>query len=806
MQTTTLNASKLPQLRLTGSSSAWSAELWKDYRQVRQPVGSILLGLFTVQMLFFLAGLFIVSETERANVLGMMMTIALLSPVLVTIACAGMLIGHERQTGTWGWNSVLPHSWQQSLGIKLLVAIVSTVVVFLVLAILPTIEYLSSGRASNDRWEPAVIWMAGILVADCLAFYFLALLLFRDTLTGLLVATVAMLLMQLVAASTPLFIGPKEINQVDSDYTFWLLTISLPVLLFGFAAMATTFRWRWGMGQTSTFRWPSSRAVAAAPVQALRRDNLSPGEFPMLMNLSWRNFLALRICLAIVLAGIALVGHPSILAWLGLSCLLYGITAFDGDQNRARFRFLADRGVSPRQMVTSRLIVPFAFVVISSVLALLAAFAHNQLAFRLDAWNLLLVAGTACFVLILFLFGALTSLCFDKTVISTTLAICATATIAGLAGLLHSVLFNRFDVNPDWCLQYAIVLFVLIAIPLFTFSIYSCATSWLIEDRPLLGRRFIRNILIATSIPILLPICFGFLATPRVDWQGLAAPNADLQTALPKLAPAALLPSGAIFSGVDSALPRDFVDVLQLQQTIEQRIAGDEEFAAQGIIPLFEQRLDDLESELKDSSSTSGVKTTESIANLRSLLLESAAVVTTTAAQREYSVALRALRAHHQLQEIAAQYAAPETIYARVNSFKLLRSQVQDWGSIGERKQLIQLLSPNLFDSQEQRLQLVKSNAEAIRADLRSTHWTTTSQSDTFPLAIRLIPTLRWRQERQLAIGLQEAIDLIKGERMTNPTQPLASWFLTEYYAYVELTKERSLILGALPLESVEED
>ena len=832
MQTTTLNPSTAPHIRYRGASSGSTAELWKDFRQVRQPVSAILVALLALQAILLLCAFLLESELARANCLALLITIALLSPVLVIIACAGMLIGHERQTGTWGWNSALPHSWKQSLFSKLVVTVTTSLAVPLALSILPAIAYFSSGIAANDQWQPALILVASVFVVDCLAFYFLSLLLFRDSLNGLLVATGALILMQVLTLSTPLLI--KELfheQPVDTNATWQIVSVLTSggmIALLGLLAMVATFRWRWGTGQMATFQLPANRSISVAPVQPLIRDNLSPGEMPMLMHLSWRNYLILRISLATALAALALFGHWLIVVWTGFACLLFGLTAFAGDQTRTRFRFIADRGVSPNRLVTSRLAVPFAFVALCAVLVLSGSLANYRVSLLFEWFNLTVGTAAVGMAVVLFLFGALASLCFDKPVISFTVAISIAGTITTLAVILSEVLWSQLDINPGWWSLYAGVLFGLIAIPLFAWSIYSFAQGWLIEDRPMLGRRFVSTILVATAFPALIPICFGFLAIPKVPWQGLSLEEAGANATVPEFEAVELLPAVPVFMGLETALRRhsghepDFQNMLQ---AINDRISGDESITAlqmrafnerladgedTSILALdvvrgFKQRLAELESQLESSSASTAPNNEKSIAVLRDLLLDSAAVFVYLNGIGEYSAASQALKAHHQLQEIAARDAAPETIFARVNSFKLMREQVNDWGQLGTREELSQLLSPSLFDSQQQLLSHVKRQAEAERARLRSSGSIAASRTSVYSHAVRLIPTLRWRQERQLALGLQEALELFEGKRSWTELHYLSPGGLNEYFASLELTRERAQILNELPRETAEQ-
>ena len=101
------------------SSTLWFHLLWKDFRQVRMLIVGVAIVEACMQLMM---GTFeSMWPAEMALFSLNAINIALATPTLLAIGCSGVLIGQERQTGSWTWSSSLPVSWRQSLASKTLV-------------------------------------------------------------------------------------------------------------------------------------------------------------------------------------------------------------------------------------------------------------------------------------------------------------------------------------------------------------------------------------------------------------------------------------------------------------------------------------------------------------------------------------------------------------------------------------------------------------------------------------------------------------------------------------------------------------
>ena len=174
--------------------SLWHALLWKDFQQVKSTFTAVVVGVLGVQLILFLASRLIQDQETRTGFMATIVTVAFLAPVFLALGSSGMLIGHERQTGTWAWSSSLPVSWMQALASKLVVSISGSLCVCIPLAILPVWFLATQAPRLPEATQSAYLVCGGLLIfVEVVAFCFVATLLMRDTLMALVVGSVAVL-------------------------------------------------------------------------------------------------------------------------------------------------------------------------------------------------------------------------------------------------------------------------------------------------------------------------------------------------------------------------------------------------------------------------------------------------------------------------------------------------------------------------------------------------------------------------------------------------------------------------------------
>lgn len=394
-------------------SGQWHCLLWKDFMQVRSTLIAVVFGGLAMQLLLLVAERWF-DNTHEATPL-----IACIAPILFAIGACGMLVGHERQSGSWEWSSSLPVSWRSALASKLLVTISSAIVTGAVLALIPVVLLLT-GRLQIDNTSLVVVYMSGttiIALFEVIAYFFLASLLMRETLTALVIAGLGLSVAQVAIPTMSLAIASDRLVRWGFTREFAMTLISyissLGILAIGMVAMLVAFHWRWTTGQRTVFRMRANTSAAEIPSAVyVYSTTESPGSWRVLLRLALASSLWLRVS-AVALASLAFFKFWGItVEFLVLASGILGLSTFQGEQAHQRYRFLADRGVAPWKLVLSRLGVASAWM-----LGLWCIMLYSPLAFAAARWM-----PTTVLCCLAFLVSALAAICFRKPVVAMTVA------------------------------------------------------------------------------------------------------------------------------------------------------------------------------------------------------------------------------------------------------------------------------------------------------------------------------------------------------------------------------------------------
>ncbi len=506
--------------------SLWQSLLWKDFQQVKPTFLAVLIGILGVQLIFLFSASILQTENARSALFGGTVTFACTGPILLALGCSGMLIGHERQTGTWAWSSSLPISWWQALGSKLFVSTLGSFFASLLLAIIPVMlvitRRLPIPPTSTETLDIFYVSsMTIVIFFEVIVFCFLATVLLRETLTALVVAGIAIMIVQIaigtwfVINATPTLI--RWGANGDQAGTIAYAIFFSAVLLVGFALMVAAFRWRWGIGQqaTMTFWRTSSLSTLSSSVMTYQfAAGSAPSEWRMMLRHSWANSFWLRM-LVFVVAFLLLVVTPiPPMAVAIIAAGIFGITVFEGDQTLSRFRFLADRGVVPWKLVVSRL----------------GAVAIVALPFVFWFGNLLAISrgGIALSVWlcpIAFLIGGLSSMCFRKSVIAVTV----TLIVSFIAFAVTGSIVDMVQADAVWIngplinsFEEIVLCYSPIASCALLVAIFGLSRRWLVFDSPRLEPHFLWISMTALCSPIFIACTFGFLLIPKIELEALA--------------------------------------------------------------------------------------------------------------------------------------------------------------------------------------------------------------------------------------------------------------------------------------------
>jgi hypothetical protein len=241
-----------------------------------------------------------------------------------------------------------------------------------------------------------------------------------------------------------------------------IASLGMTISILGFIGMILAYRWRWGRGQLAEMRLGIRSTVPMPVVHHLQySQGNAPSVWNMLLLHSWRNSIGLR--LVGLLGGLLFVMGTTNTVFSNMSeslillvVFLCGLSVFEGDRSLGRFRFLADRGVNPALLVTSRLAVVVALVV--AFLLACSLFVSS---------NPGKLAESLAVLSLVFSVPALMSMAFPKPVMAGGIA---------LVLCLGSFFVASFS---DWS-YFALCAFVQSALLLAT--IYALARRWIVLD------------------------------------------------------------------------------------------------------------------------------------------------------------------------------------------------------------------------------------------------------------------------------------------------------------------------------------
>ena len=288
------------------SFTMWRHLLWKDWRQVWPIVIAIVLVQAMLQLL--MGTLEVLLPFQMQQLSSASINVALSSPALLAIACCGLLIGHERQSGCWAWSSSLPISWQQSMFSKFIIWSLSSVVALVVLMGVAGIALAMNHRTlaqtftadqQNDLF--ATSFLLTVIIGIQVVIYFsIAALLIRDTLMAFVVAAAGLFAFHIVA--TVLHIeGAMRRLLSGGNFLADVLVLYISSYVVGAIWLAYVYRWRWNAGQYAPvpfFGRTSSVGFARPPRiawQSFAHSATQPSEFWMLLRHGMRSALGLRI-------------------------------------------------------------------------------------------------------------------------------------------------------------------------------------------------------------------------------------------------------------------------------------------------------------------------------------------------------------------------------------------------------------------------------------------------------------------------------------------------------------------------------
>ncbi len=756
------------QIQQLTAPTAWRALLWKDFQQVKPALTLLTGSLVAVQALALVCQL-LFSSDRQGRALEWTVALGFMAPLFGILACVGLLVGQERQSGSWAWSSSLPMSWRTSMLSKICVALLASGLMLVPLAVMPLVAVGLGCRVPPDFWL-ADIFAAPITILMLLnvgAALTCSVLIFRESLTGLIVGSVWGFFVQTLLLSAGTYyiatswLGLQDTSNGRMDWNESIISLSQLAVLFLVTCglMSWLYRWRWGVGQStalSLFRPnPSVTLTRWRPV----RRAPTPSEFAALFLQSWRSSLGLRLAIVVAFVVFNLLQRPVPLLQSLLFGLL-GITTFEADQTLGRFRFYADRGARPWKFVTARLLTTSLLAAFFGLLVGLkhyfvtsiATYMHFSSAIQLAPLGIELLACVAAFAV-----GVLASLCFDRTLFSFLVTLLCIFGFIAPVGLLLVSAFGCLDIYPGW-FGNAVLAWSPLSTVLLVLATYWLAPKWMISSKPRLQPRFAWIYVCLLALPFLIPTLFGFLWLPNVPWRGLTVTELEQRAAVDFVGPT--------------------LQISYVQRTPEAANVLDGGTASPRQIKVgLEKLLADLKSPAQAISADRQQAYARNVSNLITETARWARTVAPTGPHNTQTAAecwALALECNQRLQALDLHNYFPLSLPARRETAILCGDLKNASNTPAALKDELRVRAAEDTARDKSLMQdWLRSQSALAVAELRSpANWNEIAHS-TWSGPTRMVPTLRWRAERALALELERALsDLEAGLpiRMYTPT------------------------------------
>ncbi len=763
--------------------SLWGALVWKDFQQVKQTFAAVLIALFFAQLVLMVAANGTIEEFTKQGFLQGTILCASIAPILLAIGWSGMLVGQERQSGTWAWSSSLPVSWQTALLSKLSISLLGTLAATIPLTIVPLALWY--GGQFTPKVDTIVTFysfgLSFLVFLEVTVFCYLTTLLMRETLTALAAAGVGLLALHLV-------LGLTDVGELwRGEFSFlYALVINLAI---GTIVMVITFAWRWRIGQQATF-FSQRGSIAIGPpskMAFLVFAQPSPSEWRVMLRHSFANSFWLRGCCVVGCVLATLMMEEGFAFTVGvIAILILGVSVFDGDQTLNRFRFLADRGITPWKLAVSRLIVVLPWVFLTMLFGMIVPIAFKGNDQQL-VWGLLSVVSTGTLA---FLVGALASLCFRKSVVAITIAmvgcvVAVAATVLFFVAIESSMSYAVPQLTKK--LSQLLVLGVPFSVLVLVVSILLLCKQWIVLESAKLARHFAWIVPVSLLLPVTIASTFGFLTVPVVEWQGDKTDrsvyrdayrqmgNADtkLASSADAFVPIEMNPpwfdlskpwlSSSIGNLRNLAYARNgtFEQIAQTSTGVMNEIQEELELAgadtSQSAMDVLKSRMPDVVEAISKSQ-----KLQSGDPLLDNKIARVAAMATLALRGNEPELSLALWKSNREFQEIAA--GATDTSLLRtyasrsVSMFLLNQLSDSEVEKLGGRDVLASLI-PSEADERAALMMEKRSTASKQRLVV----WGYTNQDGTTVIypqwnIFRLYPPLRWFAERELALELDRVL------------------------------------------------
>ncbi len=512
------------------TNTLWFHLIWKEARQVLP----LILALTCFAL--FVLGINYWIELSGTSTIEMRNYVALVLPWFAILTGIGVLIGQERSSGFWQWSSSVPIPWFPSLVIKL--TLTSLLAVGL-LALVAAIEWAVGNEIVMEKIGIVKSQNAELLffAIHGLSVISMAVLLGRNLIASMLVG---IFFSVVIFGELTFLVGKFYDPSAGSTYAMAVITlIHSTAVVIELIVLSFVYRWRWYQGQFSTLVMPLARFWPASATKSLVQGwgydlQSTPNLWVALVWQAARSQMGLRIA-AVVLPFVLLIyrrgfygvwllnSFEGLLMMCGISGTLLGLSAFQGEQSRQQYRFLADRGISPKSIFWSHILPPLMICILIGGTFEAIRFSVAPTIGPNDPSNYALPAdispslGPLLTSLAGFGLGQIVILCIPSLTIAVAVSVLVLISAICYTGFLQIFLnMHRFSPREiDWLFRASLFAFA-ISIVLGHFYI---SRRWIIQHRPQFARVLMGWVSLS-FIGIWLLSGIGVLETPSVPWQG----------------------------------------------------------------------------------------------------------------------------------------------------------------------------------------------------------------------------------------------------------------------------------------------
>lgn len=341
---------------------------WKEFRQL---LGITVAISICAILGFFVAGI-IENVAPRQNPLEFFYSIvpATLTPLTIAIAGAVIAVGGERQAGNWQWMTTLPVSWFHAFAVKLIITLMMAIgagaVVFGATVAINSLDSspLSYGLGF-DAYDYRLMLFA---VPIALLWSVIMCLCLREPMIAVMVAAAVTLIQGFIKN---LVLSEFVSSSAPTDFGIMAIATSIETIVLTVIAVFS-FRAGWFNSEPILAGWTTTNVSSEELASQTRWGSWQKPN--SIWAQLWQSVQA-QIWPVVAMLIITLIAYPlfgfHVETLIGSLAVILpgflGIFTLAGEQTRRQFRFIADRGLSPRRYLLLRMVVPVLLIAVMTL-------------------------------------------------------------------------------------------------------------------------------------------------------------------------------------------------------------------------------------------------------------------------------------------------------------------------------------------------------------------------------------------------------------------------------------------------------